>query len=142
MNREGITRLEPGRELDRLVAERVMGWRLWESSRPIHWAEERDGCYIHTGWNVNGLAHSRPVWSPSTDITAAWAVVEHLLRRGLFLDIYSPRQNGAPDWLEDLDRWVVVICDWKHEAGLARAEAETLPLAICLAALEAVKEER
>ena len=68
-------------------------------------------------------------------------VIDKMLRSGLFLDIYSPREAEAPDsLLEGDDEWVVFVCDRNHEDGITHAGAGALPLAICRAALLAVME--
>lgn len=70
---EKILAMEAGTELDALVAERVMGWHLYsgEARAPngIPWIDN-DGV---------GVGRSHPAgWSPSTDIAAAWEVVEQM----------------------------------------------------------------
>jgi len=126
MTCEEILKLEPGPKLDRLVAERVMGWKL--------------GVDADTRIDSKWVWRSGKRWSPSRDIAAAMDVISKLLESGLFLDIYSPREAEAPDWFHGDDEWVVFVCDWDHEDGIAHAGAGTLPLAICRAALLAVME--
>lgn len=72
-------------------------------------------------------------------------MIGKVLESGLFLDIYSPREMGAPDWFHGDDEWVVFACDRDHDDGIAHAGASTLSLAICRAALlamEGVDDER
>jgi len=157
MTRAEILRLEPGPELDQLVAERVMGWHLpddpelpkaWMKKDPESrtgevwvgwWAEEppveKDPDtleeYIPSAWLLAG----HKIWSPSTDIAAAWEVVKKMLDSGWGCEIYSPNNPYA---LEDIDKWVVVFA--KSELLDYRAKASSAPLAICRAALLAVME--
>lgn len=138
MNSEKIERLEAGPELDRLVAEMVMGWRegtdyIVGEARLLREVTE----------TVGALQHRKTVvWSPSTDIAAAWEVVEWLLSRGFFLDIFSPRAKDAPEWVDHPDKWSVFVCTWEREDGIVYffqshilSKADTLSLAICRAAL-------
>lgn len=71
-------------------------------------------------------------WSPSTDIAAAWEVVEKI---GLFSD-EAYDGIGFTLW-HDANGWFVGTPDFR-----TGVQAPTAPLAICLAALEALKEKR
>ena len=64
--------MKPGRELDALVAEHVMGWKL--SADGSEWLDA-DEVYIEDAkyWRIGGNDDILP-WSPSTDIAAAWQV--------------------------------------------------------------------
>jgi len=128
MTREEILKLEPGSELDRLVAERVMGWQ--ESSDFAIEKETGDLLKIDLSDSIfKGLWK----WSPSTDIAAAWEVVRKMLDSGWGCEIYSPNNPYA---LENADKWFVVFA--KSEQPDFRARALFAPLAICRAALLAV----
>lgn len=137
MTREEILSLPAGRELDVLVAEKVMGWRctIGETShkgRVIAWPfPDRSGIEFE----------------PSTDIAAAWLVVEHirgwkpLCRRDPcdYFAIDSPQVGN--DYPDPPGAWCV---GWHDYAGGERissveAKADTAPLAICRAALLAVE---
>jgi len=115
--------MEPGPELDRLVAERVMGW-----------SDAQDASQYYPGDGVWRSPDGHPLhakkWSPSTDIEAAMEVVNKLLSRYNF-SIYSGRYPI---------RWfvqIVAVEDWETKALV---EDENLPLAICRAALSALME--
>jgi len=109
---------DPGRELDALVAEKVMGWikrpkgagtaHLWISSDKQAFHESELPAY-------------------STDIAAAWQVVEKLTRRDdkLFFTLETPISGSA----------------WECWFSGEWAEGETASHAICLAALKAVGVE-
>ena len=76
----------------------------------------------------------------STDIAAAWEVVEHLWTH------FWPRGSGGPR-LEchihpDFDGWHCNICIEAIGLIEASAVASTAPLAICRAALAAVEKEK
>lgn len=108
-----------GRELDALVAEKVMGLLATTGG---------------SGAKTNYYARSSEVapWENtphySTDIAAAWLVVEAMAGRDmqLSLDMFG----GDPWWAEFADR--------QYVKG-AQATATTAPHAICLAALKAME---
>ncbi len=73
MTPEEIRQIKPGSELDALVAEKVMGWGLRFKDRSSlddhYWLE------VDTG----KLCATRKYFRPSTDISAAWQVVEKMI---------------------------------------------------------------
>lgn len=119
MTRDEILAMPAGREMDMLMID-VMGGEVidkaihFDVSMGIRYAIQDDGVWKFEpglGW----------LWSPSTDITAAWQVVEKLKgSRGFAL--YSSVPAG---WMANFD-------------GMAVASADTAPLSICRAALLAV----
>jgi len=120
-----IDTLPAGRELDALVAERVMGWSN------ISRGADGDDAY---GWNASLSGHVPPhgriqIPKYSTNIAAAWEVVEKRLSTdGHFafwpsVAGFSVAYHGIRTW-DSEPVWEV----W----------AETAPLAICRAALRAV----
>jgi hypothetical protein len=122
--------LPAGAELDRIVAERVMGWG-WTT---IHIAAGSDAL----GEWVEGHDQSGPVtypggyfprtaWHPSTNIAHAWEVVEGMRPRTLLLDQIS-----------DTADWAAIF----GEGCEPVMHAPTAPLAIVLAALAACCKSR
>lgn len=116
---------QEGRELDAEVAEKVMGCRPLYSSDPALALKQGPACRCgvvdlvqphgaHARRPDNGLAHY------STDIAAAWQVVE--------------KMSGG-EWLlhRKLGKWEALYWDGM---GWIKGEAFTLPVAICLAALK------
>lgn len=111
--------MEAGRELDALVAEKVMGLHVeWRNGLPM-WVGKvlpgspyvlEDGLYGHT------------IESYSTEIAAAWKVGEKA--RAIRLE------NREPDSLKG----------WRCSYNGFLGTGETAPLAICRAALEAIEE--
>lgn len=132
MTHEEIDALPAGRELDALVAERVMGWQLVPAV---------NGIESPWWWDANGPVHSmdksdwRGGWYPSTNIAAAWEVVERM---------------GADGWDAELDQFHNFMHIWdacfrkldNRDQGqwleLRTGRADAAPLAICRAALKAV----
>lgn len=109
-----------GRELDALVAEKVMGLNI----RPVvHEYGLSPQLKLAPGSiNYVGTYTEIPEVPPySTDIAAAWGVVEKLRERGFGFSL----NDGWIAW------FLAGRSDW-------HADAETAPHAICLAALKAV----
>jgi len=131
MTREEILKLEPGPELDRLVAERVKGWkrRLCEDEiddrlRAAMLHEGTDEAWI--GPNDEVLVGGPPRFS--IDIAAAWEVVEDRRRWG-----WTWKMTGITG------HWHVALYDEDFNF-LAEARAAEVTVAICRAALSAVME--
>lgn len=111
------------RELDALVAEKVMGWaRLQPGNDEIGWKTGPGAL------DLSGLPEF------STDIAAAWEVVEEIRRRGLAPEIALLAYGKA---------WGVGFKSWRSNTTLTPANFvhASAPHAICLAALKAVGVE-
>jgi hypothetical protein len=127
MNADDIRKMEAGRETDSWVAEKVMGWK-----RVSH--------ETHGSWWIRGIApdgqtlYATHTWSPSTDIAAAWQVVEKMESMGGHVIISSPGR-----WCESGGWWRVQVSAGKGR-GAVCAE-DTAPLAICKAVLLAVETQ-
>ena len=110
--------MNAGRELDALIAEKVMGL-----------AGVRDGKSWLYGdnWTYHKKGVLCLVPHYSTQIADAWQVVEKMKEHG------ADEHNGITI-MYDENRWYVEfpLPSWEY------AEAPTAPLAICLAALKAV----
>ena len=123
MNRDEILDMEPSRELDALVAEKVMGWETVNNKAGIpvsgfDWVGHNPKTQSSTVWSY--------VPDYSTDISAAWEVVEKLSRgkvdRSFVLEFHYERYYAS--------------------FGPYREEMyETPSEAICKAALLAVLED-
>lgn len=117
------SKLEPGRELDALVAERVMG------RNP----------------NLEPLIRDAPAYS--TDIAAAWEVAEKVKRKDImeYGDFYLVWGNYGADTTPKGPHGQMIypnalawFCRIDMPTRTVSATADTAPHAICLAALEAV----
>ena len=129
MTDEEIDQLKAGPEFDALVAENVMGWI-------------KEGPYLGSlFWiTTEGNMHPRTdAWCPSSDIAAAWEVVEQLRK-------LEPR-GDAKFGIKGRSPEIVVV--WQGTnfyckidgQGIFRefhGEGDTAQLAICRAALKAV----
>jgi hypothetical protein len=110
-------KMKPGRELDLLVAEKVMG------------LTKTDYLVFDKDSNIVGDICDFPK-SYSTDISAAWEVVEKMKEEWGTLDITFRYDN------------IAVILYSTHQTGHVKisehiGNADTAPHAICLAALKA-----
>lgn len=119
--------IEPGRELDVLVAEKVMGWRA------------------HTIWGTDyevgsGEPVRRICYAPyySTDIAAAWDVVQKMREDRRKVLVHW--ENGQTSAYNE-EFWEVEISGPLRLDAAFRAHADTAPHAICIAALRAVGVE-
>lgn len=124
--------LVAGRELDARIAKKVMG--LPECHKrfikfTISGVQNSWDCPVH---GPQGCIFPSYTPSYSTDIAAAWQVVEKLL---------STTPQGGDIHIEKLGGagWKVGCCFNQSEGGWdGWIEAETAPLAICRAALAAM----
>jgi hypothetical protein len=116
MTREEILSMEAGRELDALVAVEVMGWHNDHEVPYYDWVQES-----------NEVIHISKRWSPSSDIGAAWEVVEKMIANGW--------------WNTDIGFGSGIVVSFDDGSTTHQAKADTAPLAICRAALLAVMEE-
>ena len=133
-----VREMKPGRELDMLVAEKVMG--CYRNGMGIF--VNREGCYRSEIPNY------------STDISAAWKVVEKIKRKEIrgWGDIrliwgnYGPGTTpkgpcGAMVYPNEL-AWICVIeQDVKGKSEFVSFAAETAPHAICIASLLATEDK-
>lgn len=122
--------LPAGRELDALVAERVMGW-----SNVSLGALGNDAF----GWNPSLRGHVPPhgripIPCYSTSIQAAWEVAEKLVERRRYLAVQ--RQAGEYNHTWSACFWEIGENGVLHIIS-ARGVATSAPLAICRAALKA-----
>lgn len=103
-------------EIDRLVAEKVMGWKR----TPYGWD------VLEKKYNL-GIEWDLPKFS--TNIADAWKVVEKLQKDGWYIELY----NENEEWCFDLTKYN----EFLSVDRFYRASAEGASLAICLAALKA-----
>ena len=114
--------MEAGRELDVKVAEEVMGWHKDERPGHFHWL---DNANETTGYDW--LDKPIKAFSPSTKLAVAWEVEEKLY-------------NGGYTGFELSRDCMGFVARFDETHGYVQAPAA--PLAICLAALKAVEEEK
>jgi len=118
--------VQAGKALDELIAEHVMGWT--KHTYPLEGFTE---------WkDAEGYWQKYTLPAYSTEIQAAWLVVERM--KAIRWDVLV-RWSEAPENGRNYHRWLCwVAVDLTTGYG---ADADTAPLAICLAALKAVGHE-
>ena len=128
-------------ELDRLVAEKIMGWKTHHPGRPAldgsYWCVEESrtkmiaDSTIHEARKRMGIMGDKPgdgfCFSPTQSINDAWQIVEKMTGQGTQRAVVNGR-----------GKYFYWTCYWKGRRG--EGKAETMPKAICLAALKAVGE--
>lgn len=122
-----IDEMPAGREMDALVAEKVMGWkREWVTNSATLMRREVFCPPGVIGWISSGEKDGIPNEVPyySTSISAAWEVVEKMEADGVGCKL----SNYAPGWRAEF---------YKNEGD---AGADTAALAICRSALRAVSK--
>jgi len=123
--------LAAGQEMNALVTEKVFRTcshpddRVRIIGRPGDRWKHCDKC----GQEVNGIPSDY-----SSDISAAWLVLEHMGSLGWKVQVQS---NSQLEGYEVDEPWV---CVFASRDGASWAAADTAPLAICRAALAAVSE--
>lgn len=119
--------MNPGRDLDALVAEKVMGW-----------SELKTGLIVETGWDLYGKDSTGDgdflVPEYSTDIAAAWDITEKMRH------IKCKQDKFATFTVMQTEEGYWAGYTW-HEVSYDDASGHTAPHAICLAALKAVGVE-
>ena len=139
--------MKAGRELDALVAEKVMGW---DGCHSIHYCEDtwynyckNPGCYA-TGADEDEMIGSWDGGEPpipgckgyppySTSIAEAWLVVEKF-------DTWEVHRWYDPKYKRYDGDFYVSCYLTKHDPEMfGEATADTAPLAICRAALKAAE---
>ena len=139
-----IDKLEAGPETDALVGKHVMGWTLTDTVN-VTWdevAEYRKRPTVSTSDNIGSRVwnNNRRVdeWCPSTDIVAAWEVVEKLEYNWTLGRDVGQCGDDYETSGDKLYRFVYSAPGMPMQ-GIS---ANTAPLAICHAALKAIQNER
>ena len=137
--------MKAGRELDALIAEKVMGWSsqadglYWDAGN--HRTRLVLGSIIAKKRKEMGLENAQDfVFAPSTNIADAWMVVEKLGRwRGFDFMLVMPDPEQTFHLHTYEAGWYEATNDGPERRVVG--DADTAPLAICLAALKAVSQE-
>lgn len=141
---EPVSELPAGRELDALVAEHVFGTAIltreaMEAEAVRVWVEQPQCTKFFWGFTAwrgdDGTIQCAQDFEPySTDIAAAWDVVEKLGRDGFTCDIQWKGAGRNYEFTAEasFDKWT------PPQSGHAVGSA---PLAICRAALKTVRGE-
>lgn len=148
-----MAEMEAGRELDALVAEKVMGWkivRITDGARTICACEHNCGCpdpfcpkpdqvaLTESGcWRAR-IAYSNSAsipFRPSVEMEAAWMVVEKMRERGYMFECGTRFDEDREGIQEDMYAQF-----WNAGVPLGNAyHAGPIAQAICLDALAALE---
>lgn len=108
-----LDQLQPGPELDRMIAVEVMGWDLVEIPAGTRIGNDPFGAMLKD-------------WSPSTNIAHAWEVVRKFKEQGFCV--------------KESDMSCLAL--YVDEAGkVITGECATAPRAICICALKVVRDK-
>lgn len=135
MTRDEILNMPAGREIDALIEENIfksVSCNNWAIQRyyPEEWIRINSSCE-HERCHPLGF-----VPRYSTDISAAWEVVEKFVEQDCKCHIY---RYGNWNKKDGKRCWQVFLGDNKYNL-FPYAEADTAPLAICRAALLAISK--
>jgi hypothetical protein len=120
--------LPAGRELDALVAEKVMGW-LEVRKQSIANAFGQHVMDDYVGKPTSTAPQAVLVPRYSSMIQEAWKIADHLRERSQFVAVISGLgPQGVQPW----------ICKINRDGGFIEDRADTAAVAICLAALKTV----
>lgn len=128
LTREEIQGMKPGREMDALIAEKVLGWTDIRRVNPavIH-SFSADGNHANFGFSPVLYKHI-PFPLYSTDISAAWEVAEHFKTKDY---LYSLKNLAG-------GKYEFSLLDWGGKCSTYSGQGNTPSEAICKAALIAV----
>ena len=137
--------MKAGRELDALVAEHVMGFCLHDLGMVRDIVHSESECRKCDNMMPDEVWAEQSGWSPSNTLADAWQVVEKVARdhRQQFeLRTYFPIGNTGCRFVDNppLAEWALGK-PWHPADDPSAGRADTVPLAICLAALKAVGYE-
>ncbi len=144
--------MEAGRELDALIAEKVMGWRWFRFLNKCYLIPPRntetgfDPAHVLSHWDGEGKEGTPDLeWTTlssypnfrlrhySTDIAAAWEVVEKVQANGWTFHVDDVGFNNGIE-----GKWRVLLTEAETGDKHVFADGDTAPHAICLAALKAM----
>ena len=125
-----IDKMEAGPEMDALVAE-LMGYICTGNTpegKPLMYEDGSDVLIVIDDKWTPRCPHRR--FLPSTDISAAWPVVEKMQSNDWFFDVYDTSSH-------ELNVSFIYYTAGENVRG--EACEKSMPLAICRAALKAVE---
>lgn len=129
MNKDEIMKMEAGEEMDKAVAEQVMGWHIAEKGSYKYWADKDGrfecgmGRYDYEDDEDFHTLH----WHPSGSILWAWEVIE-ILNKNFRVDVIAFMNGGVNVEIRNTNINKIIAGD------------NDAPSAICRAALLAMLE--
>lgn len=128
LTRDEILNMPAGREMDALIAERVMG----------HEVNRQAQLFAHGLYYADMSEGIVRLQDYSTNMGAAWDVVEKLENGDEILQIGLRRSRAVNQW----NCWLIGKMDQYPCAPASDVYEDTAPLAICRAALLATMQDR
>jgi hypothetical protein len=138
--------------IDNKIAADVMGWKYIQlESKPYIDEDEETGEEVEMWFHFTPF-YSRPnmgnlpadLWTPSTKINQAMEVVKELLKQDLCIEIFLTKDDKPEVTISygyDHPKYPKGRCYDVGDENIAVVEADTLEMAICLAAIKVVKKE-
>lgn len=124
------------------VAEDVMGWLKTDQRRIDHqnWLEYPQEWYLKPNGDIENVTN---IPEYSTDIAAAWEVVEKLRSRQMPIVLHGDEWHSGGDWqvtIYNLREHMGVLGRGAHKVTVLGRGDPSAPLAICRAAIKATSK--
>lgn len=133
MTKEEIMEMKPGPEFDILITEMVMGWKR---IAPVSWWKCGATFALKNAFGTIKCPKCQ-ISSYSQDIEAAWEVVEKMMSKEYRYVLKGNFRGNGKHWCGfDNQEWV------DHNPLFQSPLCDTLPLAICKAALIAITQDK
>lgn len=123
-----VEEMPAGREMDALIAEKVMGWAI-HSRNTAWWVKVADENEVTT--EVMAFTYGKDRFAPSTNIAAAWEVVEKITDQKHWA--FKLRRLPGKDYMACFIRLTKTGRD-----DFESKPSKAAPFAICRAALKAM----
>jgi hypothetical protein len=132
MTRDEILNMPAGKPINALMASKVIGANYWRNGT----TSDYDGEYpMYSDWEEDIFYYTDPeggwLWIPSTDLPDAWDIIKKMSDKGFNMRLEVQGKNARVTF------WSKRMTKWGPEP--VSASADTVPLAICRAALLAVE---
>jgi hypothetical protein len=155
MKLEEILNMSAGRDMDALVAEKVLGWTPWLEKRGeynyVVWqrSEDREPWFAHRDWEKHKARYSKLIkydshhhievglYKFSTNVSDAWDVVEKMKDKFSFI-----LKHDDPPGIDDKYRWYCELYAKGEPFIDYDVHGPTAPLVICRVALLYAFDER
>lgn len=128
MTRDEIMDMQAGAEMDALISSKIFEVMAFRATG--NWEHENESDYLDEGEAYYFGEYQETIRLPkySTDIAAAWEIVEKLKAAGKWLSI-------STSFIGTDEKWCCEYSENNIQSEVDFVLAETAPLAICRAAL-------
>lgn len=126
-----IDEMKAGREMDAMIAEKVMGWTDFDGESTMYWWVKNGYTDVCNGAPFACQKANTPIFS--TGIFDAWQVVEQMRKNGFWFSVcFKTVVTNTPNY------YVEFRCVRGGTRGTHCGNDDTIELAICRAALKAM----